>query len=214
MYIRNSELPVCIPRHWFGGGISESWEACLEGYIWPKWRALEPRVLCPVHPNEWGWVETELALDLGSEVWFSLEDIWGGGEVSVSTEFCLEDGILTELLDWDLDGGSEGMYQEDGELELDGGRMEQHLPFLFFLSATSLKFVVLLCLYRSWNELKVLLLNDFTDTFFSDFAKVSFASWGTLLFLDFLISQGSFVLIELCFGLDDVTFDCKEISNY
>ena len=39
--------------------------------------------------------------------------------MSVSTEFCLEDGILIELLEWDLDGGSEGMYQEDGELELE-----------------------------------------------------------------------------------------------
>ena len=146
MYIRKRELPVCIPRHWLGGGMSESCEACLDGYIWPKWRALDPRELCPVQPNEWGWVETELALALRSEVWFSLDDIWGGGEVSVSTEFCLEDGILTELLDWDLDGGSEGMYQEDGELELEWGRMEMHFSFLFFLSATSLKFVVLLCL--------------------------------------------------------------------
>ena len=68
--------------------------------------------------------------------------------MSVSTEFCLEHGILTELLECDLEGGSEGMYQEEGEFELDGGRMEQHFSFLFFLSATSLKFVVL-CLFRS-----------------------------------------------------------------
>ena len=45
-------------------------------------------------------------------------------------------------MELDLEGGSEGMYQENGELPLEGGRMEQQPSFRFFLSATSLKFVV------------------------------------------------------------------------
>ena len=63
-------------------------------------------------------------------------------ETLSSTEFCLEVVILPELLELDLEGGSEGMYQENGELPLEGGRMEQQPSFRFFLSATSLKFVV------------------------------------------------------------------------
>ena len=204
-YILRRELPVWIPLHWFGGGWSESWEACLEGYIWPKCLFLPDLLLGTwlFQPKEWGWLETELALDL-MFVWFSLE--WVETQLS-STEFCLEVVILPELLELDLDGGSEGMYQENGELLLEGGRIEQQPSLRFFLSATSRKFVV--DCFSNWRFF--LFSDNFSVILFlSDFVNVSFLSTDSFLsignFLCFLwLSQFSFVL--LVFDFDDVEFD-------
>ena len=57
--------------------------------------------------------------------------------------------------------------------------------------------------------LKALLFNVFPDTFLSDFVKFSLVSLEALICLVFRISQVSFdfVLVEFCFGFDDVTFD-------
>ena len=108
---------------------------CVACWCWCEdlpW-VLEPRDTCPLQPKEWRLGLAAVSVSSSTEFWRWAARVW-------------------RLMDWDLEGGSEGMYQDGGESRWDGGRMEQHPSLFIFLSATSLKFVVLFwfCLSLPW----------------------------------------------------------------